>query len=207
MSQIGIYKFLARGLPVARTAQSERQEKPFESCFQGRKEQASRRVAQEIYDALCSVQLLLPEAARSPVELLNRRAWRFIAKGIEQGRTFKGVRPFETQIVKFVGTAAGALEAVRLGALDPISKKIFESRLRQAVSTLGNPVVTALRTRKAGRNLLDRIEFTDPAAQLKLEKLHQIELLTFRRDETINILTFRVIVVDFHPHLHANFLS
>src|SRR5207253_3213630 len=101
-------------------------------CFCKIESALAKEIGLEIYETLRSATKLPPEPYRKdvscPAEMLGERKAKFIMYGVLAGRHFRALEMIETDTVKFVGAAAGALEAARLGAFNCILKKLFFTR-------------------------------------------------------------------------------
>jgi len=181
--------------------------KELPACFQSIRRGEPRLIAEEIYDTLLSLRKLIPElGSRSapepcPVAALGQRRALFVFRGVMTGRDFKALELFNTPDVRFVGAAAGVLEAVRLGAVSPMIRNLFFAKVQQVRDTLGNSRVASLRRRGAADDFYRRAAgvLTARRGKLFLEKVHSVQMLVDRAEGISTVWAFRIIEVPFHP--------
>ena len=177
------------------------------SCFDRLPKGFTKELAEEIYETLLSLPKLRPEQMRGPgpfdcpVTCLGERKARYIIERVAQGRRFKILDGFERSTVKFVGSAAGAIEAVRLGAVDNIVGELFFKRIQKIASTLASPNVSTVGVTQLRAPLLERIRShrrLGPGFP-SLEKLHGCWIQVVRYHGIAAIGALRVIDIGFHP--------
>jgi hypothetical protein len=171
----------------------------------------ARRFAVEIYEGLLTVSNVRPAQARGegrlvcPVRKLGVKNARLIVAAVTSGTRLEAQNVFESATVKFVGAAAGILEAVRLGAVAKMEEELFFGRVRRVVAMLGDPQrFSTFRSKRVGDDVIMRV-YGIPTAGLgtfRLEKWLGLSLWLNRNNSLVRIETLRVADEDFRPEIY-----
>lgn len=105
----------------------EMPEGPYPDCLGFLEDVDEREVAREILEILDSASFLVPKTARTHIDPKNfkfqGRIGAFIIRSIFEGRKLKNIEQFESDKIKFLGAAAGAIYAIVNGALGPFEEE------------------------------------------------------------------------------------
>lgn len=180
-------------------------------CFQKIVAEDAREVAAEIYETLKSVHLLVPSTDATPdcpAARLGERLANYVVTGAMRGRTFRALADINTSKVKFVGPAAGVLEAARLGALPPLIKQLFFKKIQFVVETMSNSKIATFHPKKVGPGL-SRVTNGEVGSvgALKLDKMRSIQFLLDHNRGLTEVWSFRVIEVRFHPNAYDSYMD
>lgn len=193
---------------MAQTAQALSKSRDLPPCFKRLRSSQARVIGEEIYDILLSLQKLLPEGAREykcPASAIGELRSNYIVCGVMRGWRFPALDFLDTSEVKFVGVAAGALEAARIGAVNPLVQAALFKRVRQLSATLSERDLVPLRRRTINREVVGRVQGISASGlgQTNLESFHSVQLVGNRRGDIYEVWTLRVIDVRFHPRVYS----
>ena len=111
-----------------------------------------RDIAESIFDCLISISELVPPGyrlARCPSDNLSKRKAALIFARVNEGEAFPYVvKNYNSESVEFVGVAAGALMAIRHGALSPSEETIFKQEFPKLTNALYASSIQAIPNRK-----------------------------------------------------------
>ena len=122
------------------------------------------------------------------------------------GRKFKALHLFDAPTVKFVGVAAGVLEAARAGAVPAIIRDLFFTKIGHLRDTLSSSRVSTLRAQGAGSTFYNRAAevLTAKKGKLYVEKMHSVQIFVDRAEDVSTVWALRVIEVPFHPSQYGS---
>lgn len=170
-------------------------------CIDGLPSDRERECAREIYEAYVSVKDIWAKNYEDPdlspctqIRPITERLARYIVSSVFEKRALPHVSKYNTDRVRFVGCAAGALEAINVFEYDPLTTSRFNETLTDFVSALSQGDIIPLH-KKYWRGIMFRL-FGVADGRVDFCVGCGVWAIVRRDGDTTEILSFRMVKFD-----------